>query len=132
MQIKHECFADHNLFKQIMDDVITRDGVKVFIYEKGTSQFPSLFKRERSNLSYEQAWSLLKDDPKLHKVMIYRDLSWISKDESCWDLGCCNISSIPYGELFIFISIPPSVGYEIIEQYNLKFNEKSTRRQTDV
>lgn len=123
MQIEHKCFADNTLFKQIMDDAISRQGVTVHVYEKGTKKFPSYLKRERSELSYEEAWTLLKEDPKLHKVMIYRDLSWLENDKSYWDLGCSNISSIPYGEVFIFISIPTEIGYKIVNKYNLKMYE---------
>ena len=97
-----------------MDTAIQMPDVTCRVYEKGSKRFPSVWKRELSSLSYQEAWELLKQDPKLHKVMIYRNYP-----EEFWDLACCNISSLEYGEIFIFIRLPTVAALELMQLFKL-------------
>ena len=104
--------------KEILDDALAVS-FNNWIDEKGTAKHPSVWTRQLSDLTYEEAFKIVQAN-KPHWVILFRNVSHISKDEDYWEFGGCNIGSNSYGEVFIWIQVEPAIAEEIIHRHNLK------------
>jgi hypothetical protein len=108
--------------KEIFDYALGKS-YNFWVDEKGTIKNSDIWRRQPSDLSYEEAFSIIQKN-KPHWVVSFRNVSHISnKDEDYWEFGGCNIASNDYGEVFIWIIVEPSEAIKIFEKFNLKIHE---------
>lgn len=93
-----------------------------WIDEKGTKDNPDIWRRNNSNLSYDEAFKIIQDN-KPHWVISFRNHSAIYNEEDYWEFGGCNIGSNNYGEVFIWIQLKVDVAEELLDKYKLKKHE---------
>ena len=106
---------------KIFKDAISKS-FNWWIDEKGTKDNTSVWKREPSNLSYDEAFEIIQAN-KPHWVISFRNMSSISKDEDYWDFGGCSIGNNDYGEVFIWIQVNVTEAEKIFEKYKLEIDE---------
>ena len=104
--------------KEIYDDAL-KVSFHSWIDEKGSTKHPGVWKRERSDLSYDDAFEIVQKN-KPHWVVSFRNMSYISNDEDYWEFAGCNISSNDYGEVFIWIQVKPEEAHKLFEKFKLK------------
>jgi hypothetical protein len=108
--------------KEIFDYALSKS-YDFWVDEKGTSENPGIFQRKPSNLSYEEAFSIIQAN-KPHWVVSFRNVNHISiKERDYWEFGGCNIGRNDYGEVFIWIIVEPEEALKIFEKFNLEINE---------
>lgn len=108
--------------KEILDYALSKS-FDFWVDEKGTEKHPSVWKREPSDLSYEEAFEIIQAN-KPHWVFSFRNESYILKNgQDYWEFGGCNIGRNDYGEVFIWIKVTIAEAYEIFEKFNLEINE---------
>ena len=92
-----------------------------WVDEKGTEDHPSVWQRQPSKLTYEEAFEIIQN-AKPHWVTSYRDEGYITgnPEDSYWEFGGCNIASNNYGEVFIWIKVRPSEAEKIFKQFDLQ------------
>ena len=80
-----------------------------WVDEKGTEDHPSVWQRQPSKLSFEEAYPLI-NDYKPHWVALFRNEGYITgkSEDDFWDIGGCNIASNGYGEVFLWIKVQPT------------------------
>jgi len=106
-------------FKEILEEAI-KVSFNFHIDEKGTEKNPNWITRSKSDLTFEQAWDLIKDYSP-HNVIIFRNESYINNNlNDYWEFGSCNIASNGYGEVFIFIDVSPKEAEKIFQKYDLE------------
>ncbi len=93
-----------------------------WIDEKGTKDNPGIWRRQPSNLSYDEAFKIIQNN-KPHWVISFRNQSAIFNEEDYWEFGGCNIASNDYGEVFIWIQVKVEIAEEIIKKYKLEVHE---------
>jgi hypothetical protein len=105
--------------KPILDDAL-KVSFNYWVDEKGTKEHPSVWRRELSNLSYEEAYNIVsKNKPLWH--IVFRNMKYLSKSEDdFWDFGGCNIGSNDYGEVFIWIQVSVEEAEKLFQKYNLE------------
>jgi hypothetical protein len=104
--------------KEILDDALAVS-FNNWIDEKGTVDNPGEWQRRPSKLTYEEAFKIIQAN-KPHWVILFRNVSHISKDEDYWEFAGCNIGRNSYGEVFIWIQVEPTIAEEIISRHNLE------------
>ena len=108
--------------KEILDYALSKS-FDFWVDEKGTEKHPSVWTREPSDLSYEEAFDIIQAN-KPHWVFSFRNESYITKNgEDYWEFGGCNIGRNDYGEVFIWIKVTIPEAYKIFEKFNLEINE---------
>jgi hypothetical protein len=109
--------------KHIFEEAIML-GSENWVDEKGTEDHPSVWQREPSKLSFEEAFNLIQPF-KPHWVCIFRNESYLTgrEEDDYWDFGGCNIASNDYGEVFIWIKVKPNIARQLFEKYNLTVEE---------
>ena len=106
-------------FKPILDDAL-KVSFNYWIDEKGTKDHPSIWRREPSKLSYEEAYEIISN-AKPHWVITFRNHSYFNLNEpDYWEFGGCNIGSNDYGEVFIWIQVSVKEAEKIFQKYNLE------------
>lgn len=103
--------------KEIMDYALSKS-YNNWIDEKGTLDNPSLWKREPSNLTYEEAYEIIQNN-KPHWVISFRNNSVFGSEIDFWEFGGCNIGDNPYGEIFIWIQVEVPIAIEIFNKFGL-------------
>lgn len=117
----------HAIIENIPTDPleILKDALKVsfndWVDEKGTEKYPSVWKRNKSELTFEEAYNIIQNS-KPHWVFSFRNMKEITGGiaEDYWDFGGCNLSSNNYGEVFIWIHVDIISAEKIFKKYNLK------------
>ena len=108
--------------KEIYDYALSKS-FQMFVDEKGTEKHPGHMKRERSDLSYEQAFEIIQNN-KPHWVVSFRNQSFITLDgEDYWEFGGCNIKDSDYGEVFIWIKVNPLEAQKIFTIFGVEVKE---------
>lgn len=108
--------------KEIMDYALNKS-FDFWVDEKGTNKHPSVWTREPSDLSYEEAYKIIQAN-KPHWVIIFRNESYLMKNGlDYWEFVGCNIGSNDYGEVFIWIKVTIEEAEKIFEIFNLEINE---------
>lgn len=92
-----------------------------WIDEKGSEKHPSHWQRQRSDLSYDEAWKLIVGY-KPHVVCMLRDMEYITNglDPSYWEFGACNIASNGYGCVFIYINVSLEEADKLFNEFELE------------
>jgi len=91
----------------------------VYIDEKGTEKNPNTYKREKSDLSYEEAFGIVQAN-KPHNVICFRNNSYISDyEEDFWEFSTSNLNASKQGEVFIWIRVKLKESVKIFKKYNL-------------
>jgi len=94
-----------------------------WIDEKGTEKHPNVWKRQPSDLSYEEAFDIIQANSP-HWVISFRNINYIApKEQDYWEFGGCNISCNDYGEVFIWIKVEVEIALEIFEKFGLLIKE---------
>lgn len=105
--------------KEIFDEALAKS-FDFWVDEKGTLSNPGLIQRRPSKLTYEEAFSIIQEN-KPHWVISFRNNSYLSSlEDDYWEFGGCNINSINYGEVFIWIKVKPEDAENIFNNFNLK------------
>jgi hypothetical protein len=105
--------------------ILWEDAIKIadkhWVDEKGTPNHPSVWKRELSHLTFEEAFDLIQPY-KPHWVILYRNQEYLTgiPEENYWEFGGCNIASNGYGDVFIWIQVKPKDAEELFKKYGLK------------
>jgi len=108
--------------KELYDYALSKS-FDFWIDEKGTEKHPSVWRREPSDLPYEEAYKIIQAN-KPHWVISFRNESYLMKNGvDYWEFGGCNIGSNNYGEVFIWIKVSIAEGYKIFEKFNLEIKE---------
>lgn len=104
--------------KEILDYALSKS-YKFWVDEKGTKKHPSIWRRQYSDLSYDEAFDIIQDN-KPHWVFSFRNESDLIKDGvDYWEFGGCNMGHTEYGEVFIWICVNIDNANEIFEKFNL-------------
>jgi hypothetical protein len=103
--------------KDIMDEAL-KASFNTWVDEKGTKDNPGIWRRERSKLTYEEAYNIIQNN-KPHWIICFRDMHFTSMEEDYWDFGGCNIGENNYGDVYIWIKVNVEDALKIIEKYNL-------------
>ena len=106
--------------KEIYDYALSK-AYNHWVDEKGTMDHPSVWTREPSKLSYEEAFPIIQNN-KPHWVISFRNHNYFGA-EDYWEFGGCNIASNDYGEVFIWIIVKVDVALEIFDKFGLIINE---------
>ena len=95
-------------------------GSESWIDEKGTPDHPSVWQRQPSKLTFDEAFDLIQPF-KPHWVAYFRDGEYVTGNEqdNYWDFGGCNIASNGYGEVFLWIKVKPDVAQQIFDKFGL-------------
>ena len=117
----------HAIIENIPTDPleILKDALKVsfndWVDEKGTEKYTSVWKRNKSELTFEEAYNIIQNS-KPHWVFSFRNMKEITNGtiEDYWDFGGCNLSSNNYGEVFIWIHVDIISAEKIFKKYSLK------------
>lgn len=104
--------------REIYDEAL-KVSFNFWIDEKGTVDHPDVWRRERSKLSYEEAFDLIQDY-KPHWIVSFRNVSFLSPQDDFWEFGGCNIGDNKYGEVFIWIQVTPEEAFKLFDKYNLE------------
>lgn len=105
--------------KEIFDEAL-KVCFGYWVDEKGTADHPSVWQREPSKLSYEEAYNIIEKAKPLWGI-VFRNLSYLSlKEPDYWEFGGCNIAENDYGEVFIWIQVSLEEAEKIFEKYNLE------------
>jgi hypothetical protein len=105
--------------KEIFDYALSKS-FDFWVDEKGTEKHPDVWRRQPSDLSYEEAFKIIQAN-KPHWVISFRNESYLMKDGlDYWEFGGCNIGSNDYGEVFIWIKVKPEEALKIFEKFDLK------------
>jgi hypothetical protein len=107
--------------KEIFDLALDKS-FKYWIDEKGTADNPGIIQRRLSNLSYEQAFSIIQENNP-HWTIHFRNESRLNMERDYWEFGGCNIASNGHGEFFIWILVDTEESIKIFEKFNLQINE---------
>jgi hypothetical protein len=106
--------------KSILDDAL-KVSFDHWVDEKGTKSNPSVFRREKSNLTIQEAFDLIFPN-RPHWVILYRDVEDITDgfEKNYWEFGGSNLGESNYGTVFIWIKVSPEEAQKIFDKYNLK------------
>ena len=108
--------------KRLYDEALSKS-YHYWIDEKGSKNNPDCWRRDRSDLTYEEAFSIIEKN-KPHWVISYRNVSYINKVETdYWEFSACNIGENSYGDVFIWILLTEEEANKIFEKYKLKIDE---------
>lgn len=91
-----------------------------WVDEKGTVDHPSIWQRQPSKLSFEEAYPLINNH-KPHWVALFRNEGYLTGNPSddYWDIGGCNIDSNGYGEVFLWIKVQPAEAEKLFQKHGL-------------
>ena len=103
--------------KEIYDYALSKS-YHNWVDEKGTKKNPSLLRRQKSNLDYEEAFYIIQNN-KPHWVISFRNNFYFG-EKNYWEFSGCNIASNNYGEVFIWINVDCDIAEEIFKKFNLK------------
>ena len=107
--------------KEIFDYALSKS-FDFWVDEKGTAKHPSVWRRQPSDLNYEEAYNIIESN-KPHWVVSFRNASYVSREDDYWEFGGCNIGENSYGEVFIWIKVTIEEALKIFEKFNLEVNE---------
>ena len=107
--------------KEIFDYALSKS-FDFWVDEKGTAKHPSVWQRQPSDLTYEEAYNIIEAN-KPHWVISFRNASYVSREDDYWEFGGCNIGENAYGEVFIWIKVTIEEALKIFEKFNLEVNE---------
>ena len=107
--------------KEIFDYALSKS-FDFWVDEKGTAKHPSVWRRQPSDLNYEEAYNIIESN-KPHWVVSFRNASYVSREDDYWEFGGCNIGENAYGEVFIWIKVTIEEALKIFEKFNLEVNE---------
>jgi hypothetical protein len=108
--------------KEILDFALA-NSYKFWVDEKGTLDNPSIFQRQSSKLSYEEAFKIIQENKPYWVIHFRNDSRFNSLELDYWEFGGCNIGNNEYGEVFIWIRVKPEIALQIFEKFNLQINE---------
>jgi len=94
---------------------------QVRVDEKGTENHPSVWQRQDSDRTYEQAFEIIETSHP-HWTISFRNDSYFSQ-EDYWEFSGCNIAEHKYGTVFIWINVDVDVALEIFKKYKLEVKE---------
>lgn len=108
--------------KEIMDEALSKS-FNWWVDEKGTKDHPSVWRRQPSKLSYEEAYKIILNSKPLWGIH-FRNISSISNmEDDYWEFGGCNLRNNDYGEVYIWIQVSVEEGNKIINKYKLRLSK---------
>lgn len=92
-----------------------------WIDEKGSKKHPSVWKRQKSDLTFKQAFDIIQNS-KPHWVFSFRNMSTLTSglEKDYWDFGGTNIGNNDYGEVYIWIHLTVEEAEKIFKKHKLK------------
>jgi hypothetical protein len=121
MRVKHGRSPLPKVPKELLLEAISLSTLW-WIDEKGTADNPGLWQRRPSKLTFDEAYDIINNH-KPHWLASFRNQSAIfDNHEDYWDIGGCNIGSNNYGEVFIWIQVPPKEAEELFKKWNMEID----------
>lgn len=103
--------------KEILDYALSKC-FKTWVDEKGTKKHPGHWSREKSDLSFEEAFDIIQNNSP-HWVFSFRNHKELFDNDDFWDFGGCNMGGND-GIIYIWIYVSVEDAEEIFKKFNLE------------
>lgn len=105
-------------FKPILDRALELS-FESWVDEKGTEKHPDVWKRNRSNLSIDEAYNIIKDNKPLWGIHFRNEGYIIEGGEDYWEFGGTNIKDFNNGMYYVWIKVSLNNADTIFEEFKL-------------